>query len=195
MEQRSRTPVAGDAVYDPKARAFHWITVAFVVLMPALGFYMVYRGSVTNFDAWTGRLYDLHKLSGFLLLWLVVARLSWRLKQGAPPDEPTLEWWQRAAAHLNHWTLYALLFAIPLLGLFGVSLYGARSVFGLFSLPALTQEDKAMAETVFLVHRYAVILLLLVAGVHIAAAMYHYFIRQDGVLRRMLPSIGRRTQR
>jgi cytochrome b561 len=185
-------PAEGDLVYSPAARKFHWWTVAFVAIMIPLGFYMVWRGEVTQFDALTGRLYDLHKLLGFILLWLVVARLIYRLKHGAPPDEPTLEWWQKAGSHMTHWGLYALLLAMPIVGWVGVSLYGARSIFGLFSLPPLTGVDQDASATVFKFHFYGAILLSLMIAAHVGAGLFHHLIRKDGVLRRMLPSLAKR---
>ena len=153
---------------------------------------MVWRGNATNFDALTGRLYDVHKLLGFLTLWLVVARLVYRLRNGAPPDEPTLEWWQKAASHLTHWGLYGLLLVIPLLGWIGVSLYGANSIFGIVSLPSLAAKNQDTATFVFALHYWAALLLLATLAAHVGAAIFHHFIRGDGVLRRMLPGLKRR---
>lgn len=180
---------APELVYSPAARRFHWWTVAIIATLIPLGLYMVQRGSTTNFDATTNRLYDLHKLLGFVLLWVVVARLVYRLKNGAPPDEPTLEWWQKAAAHLTHWGLYGLLLAIPLLGWIGVSLYGARTIFGAFALPPLASQNQPAADTVFLLHYWAAMLLLAMVAAHVGAALFHHLIRRDGVLRRMLPGL------
>ena len=195
MERRPAAPseIAAPAlVYSPTARRFHWWTVAFVAILVPVGLYMVWRGKTTNFDALTGRIYDLHKLGGFFLLWLVVARLVYRFRNGAPPDEPTLEWWEKAAAHLTHWGLYCLLLAIPLLGWLGVSLYGARSIFGVVSLPPLAAQNQGAAELVFLLHYLAAMLLVAMIGAHVGAALFHHVIRRDGVLRRMLPGLGAR---
>jgi cytochrome b561 len=185
----------GDLVYAPAARRFHWWTAAFIAVQVPLGFYMVWRGAATGFDAMTGRLYDAHKLIGFALLLLVVARLAWRLRNGAPPDEPSLAWYERLAAHVTHWSLYALLVLVPLLGWLGVSLYGARSIFGLFSLPSLAGVDQPASEWVFLAHKWAAILMLAALAAHIGAAVVvHHVIRGDGVLRRMLPGLGKRVR-
>ncbi len=194
MERRAKQgpAISTDLVYSPAARQFHWLTVALVAIMLPLGFYMVWRGGTTQFDATTGRLYDLHKLIGFVLLWVVVARLVYRLRNGAPPDEPTLEWWQKAASHATHWGLYALLLAMPLAGWYGVSLYGARSIFGLVSLPPLASQNQEASALVFKLHFYGGLLLLAMIGAHIGAGLFHHVIRKDGVLRRMLPGMGRR---
>lgn len=188
-----RNPLSPDdfRIYSPAARSFHWWTVIFLAVQIPLGLYMVYRGDVTNFDALTGSLYDTHKLIGFILLWLVVVRLIYRLTHGAPPDEPTLEAWQKGAAHANHWTLYLLLLVVPILGWVGVSLYGARTIFGVISLPALATQNQAAATSVLAYHRWAAFAIIAVAAAHVGAALFHYFIRKDGVLQRMLPMLRR----
>jgi cytochrome b561 len=130
---------------------------------------------------------------GLVILVLVIARLLYRFSHGAPPDEPTIEWWQKAASHATHWSLYLLLLLVPIVGWLGISLYGARDVFGLFSIPPLAGQDQAAAEGVLRLHKYLAYLTIAVIGAHVGAAVVlHYFIRKDGVLMRMLPWAGRR---
>ncbi len=175
-------------IYAPMARMFHWITVGLIALMYPVGLYMTYRGNELNiWDGLTNGLYSAHKLTGFLILLLIIARLTYRLQNGAPPDEPTIEPWQRVISHITHWTLYGLLIAVPLMGWISVSLYGARDIFGLFSLPALWTVDQEASKTAFLIHKILGRVMLALIFLHIAAALFHHFIRKDGVLRRMLP--------
>lgn len=185
------TTGAGRAVaYSPVARRLHWATVAALIVMIPLGFAMTYRGNTLDiWDGLTDALYSTHKLLGFLVLWLSAGRLIYRLVHGAPPDEPTLEWWQKAASHLVHWALYGLLLIVPLLGWIGISLFPSLTVFGLFDLPALAPPNEEAAKRVLFVHGWLAILLALLVCGHIAAALFHYFIRKDGVLRRMLPGL------
>ena len=37
------------------------------------------------------------------------------------------------------------------------------------------------------VHTFLAWMLVVLIGLHVAAALYHYFVRRDGVLQRMLP--------
>jgi len=179
-------------IYSPTARRFHWWTVAFVLVQVPVGLYMAYRGNVLGiFDGTTNALYSAHKLSGIIIFLLVLARLIYRLTHGAPADEPTITWWQKAASHLNHWSMYVLLLAIPIAGYTGISLYPALDIFGLFSLPGLVSPNQPAAGTAFLVHFWLAVLLLAMIAVHFAAAMFHYLIRKDNVLTRMLPSLRR----
>ena len=181
-----------EATYSTGARHFHWWTVALIAIQVPLGVYMVYRGNVTNFDALTNTLYSWHKTLGMVILLLVIARLTYRFSHGAPADEPTLEWWQKAASHATHWTLYLLLILVPVMGWLGISYYGAREVFGLFSIPPLAAPDQSAADRVLTIHRYLGFLTVAVIGAHVGAALFHYIIRKDGVLARMLPWAERR---
>jgi cytochrome b561 len=185
-----RAPVE---TYKRTARVLHWATVALVAIQLPIGLYMTYRGNTLNvWDAVTGGLYNGHKVAGVIILLVVVWRLAYRLTQGAPADEPTIEPWQRLASHLNHWGLYVLLICAPIAGYIGISLFPALDIFGLFSLPGIVAPDKEAAKTAFAVHKLLVMLLVLLIVVHVAAALFHYFVRKDNVLGRMIPKLLRR---
>lgn len=192
MTQANREP--GPApVYSAVARHLHWVTAAAVLAMIPAGLAMTYRGNTLNiWDGLTDAMYSSHKLLGFLVLWLVAGRLAYRLLKGAPPDEPTLLWWQKAGSHLVHWLLYGLLLIVPLLGWFGISLYPSLTVFGLFNLPAIAAPNQDLAGRVLNIHGTLAIAMGLLVCAHIGAALYHHLIRKDGVLRRMLPGLGQR---
>jgi cytochrome b561 len=180
-------------VYSQTARRLHWWTVALVAIMIPLGFAMAYRGNDLNiWDGTTNAMYSMHKLIGFTVLWLMLARLAYRLRNGAPADEPTLEWWQKAAAHLTHWGLYAVLILMPIGGWIGVSLYGARDIFGIVSLPQITAVDQKASGTFFFLHKLGAFALVGLLAAHIGGAIFHHLIRKDGVLTRMLPNLKRR---
>jgi cytochrome b561 len=180
-------------IYSRTARFFHWSIVALIALQVPVGVYMSYRGNTLNiWDATTGGLYTSHKLIGVTILLLVLCRLAYRLTHGAPADEPTIEPWQKVASHLNHWAMYVLLLCVPVAGYIGISLFPALDIFGLFSLPGVVAPNREASVTAFLVHRLLGRLLVLMVAIHVAAALFHYFIRKDNVLSRMLPSLLRR---
>ncbi|MBU2582534.1 MAG: cytochrome b [Alphaproteobacteria bacterium] len=180
-------------VYAPPARAYHWIVVALIAIQVPIGLYMVYRGGTLNiWDALTNNLYSSHKLLGVIILAVVIARLAYRLRAGAPHPEPTLEPWQRSVSEITHWAIYLLLLLVPVLGYVGVSMYPALNIFGAFSLPAIAPPDKATAEAVFYWHGLAAFALIGLIGMHVGAAIFHYAIRKDNVLGRMLPGALRK---
>lgn len=186
MPQKTSSPG-----YSGVARTLHWVTALAVFVMIPVGLTMSYRGNVLDiWDGLTNGLYSAHKLLGFLLLWLTAGRLAYRLLHGVPPDEPTLAWWQKGLSHLVHWLLYGLLLVVPLLGWIGVSLFPALTIFELFDLPALARPDEAAAQRVLGIHGKLALALGALAILHIVAALYHRFVRRDGVLRRMWPGVG-----
>ncbi len=136
-------------------------------------------------------LFDLHRSFGALILLLVLIRLPYRLFAGAPPPEPSLPRWQIGLSHAVHWLLYLFLLVMPIVGWVGTSAYGAPiTVFWLFQLPEIVAKNEALAETLLDAHATAGLIMGGLVVIHIAAALYHRFIRHDGVLARMLPSAG-----
>lgn len=180
-------------IYPPAARALHWLTVLLLAVQIPVGLYMAYRGNVLNlWDAVTNTLYSAHKLSGLAILALVIIRFLYRLSARPPNPEPTITGWQHVVSTLNHLALYLLLVAMPVIGYLGVAYYPALDVFN-FKLPALVAPDKPMAEQLFFWHMVGAYLLISLIALHVAAALYHYTIRRDNVLGRMLPGLLRRT--
>ena len=59
--------------------------------------------------------------------------------------------------------------------------------FGLFTIPAAIAPDRELARTVKELHELSATAILIVAGLHAVAALWHHYIRRDDVLKRMLP--------
>lgn len=181
--------------YRPVARFLHWLVAGLILVQITTGVVMVYEGAEHSiWERLTNslRLWDVHKLLGLVILALVLIRLAYRLASGTPPDEPTLEIWQREASHLVHAWIYFLLILIAVLGWLGISLYPALVVFDHITIPALMQPDRPTSEAVLTAHVIAVVTLVVILAIHISAALFHHFIRRDDVLRRMLPGLRAR---
>ena len=169
--------------YSLTARTFHWVTAALVLALVPLGFIIANEAG----GAQQERLYDLHKSLGALLVPIVIARLLVRIVSPPlplPADIPAI---RRFAAYATHWALYALLLAQGLIGWIGTSAYPAPvPFFGLFNLPALWTENRALSDQLMALHRWCGIAIAVLATIHIAAALEHHFVRKDRVLMRML---------
>jgi len=185
-------PEGAGAIYPLVARRLHWWAAALVAVQLSVGLVMVRYGPATHFAAPTGELYDGHKLLGLAILLLVAVRLGYRLIRGAPPPEPSLARWQKALSGLTHWAIYAMLLLVPLLGWLAISYYGAFRPFGL-PMPTLAAANSALADRFFAFHRLAAYALIVLVGMHIAAALFHYLVAKDGVMRRMLLRAGKRA--
>jgi cytochrome b561 len=170
----------GQSAYTPTAKALHWITAFLVILMIPVGFVMA-RVDVPS------AVYDLHKSVGPLILFITLYRLYYRLTHPPAPLPADLLEVQKLAAHATHWALYVLLIVQPLVGWIATSAYRAPiPFFGLFNLPPIWPENRALSEQLYAVHFWLGVALVLVIGMHVAGALFHFVVRKDRVLQRML---------
>jgi len=122
-----------------------------------------------------------------VILALIVARFAWRLTHPVAP-ESSLPPWQRVTSELVHWLLYLLVLLTTLSGWLFASARGWKvSWFFMAPLPMPTSGDRALVKTLNGWHQNFMWALLIVAALHIAAALVHLFYYRDGVMRRMLP--------
>lgn len=191
VESKPSAKIGKVEVYAVPARTLHWLTVALIAVQVPLGLIMVRYGNATNFAPPTAQLYDTHKLSGLLILLVVLVRLGYRLYAGAPGPEPTIAPWQRVVSEITHWALYAMLIVVPLLGWLAVSYYGPFEPFGI-KLPRLASQNDANATFFFFAHFASAVLLVLLIGMHVGAALMHFIVHKDNVLGRMWPAMLRR---
>lgn len=172
-----------DQRYGYIAQILHWAIVALLIVQVTLA--KIAEGLPLGLEklATLAR----HKSVGITILGLAVLRLAWRLFN-RPPPLPPMPRWQASAARLNHWALYALLFAMPVTGwlMSSASNYPV-SWFGLAQLPDLVAPDPALKERLETVHEALARVLIALALLHVAAALKHQFVDRNGLLHRMLP--------
>lgn len=132
-------------------------------------------------------LYHIHRSIGVTVLALAVARLLVRRTLGAPPPHPALAPWQRTLSVAVHHLLYVLFFVVPILGWAGTSAFGAPIiVWGLFELPPILPVNRPLSEILLGAHGLFAQTLAGLVILHVAGALYHAFVRRDGVMQRML---------
>lgn len=169
--------------YSMIARILHWTTAVLVLAAIPLGILMnaVSEGPLQDF------LFNLHRSIGAVLLPLVAARLIYRLNHPPPALPADLPAIQRFAALFTHAALYILLIVQPLIGWVATSAYPApMTVFWLIPLPPIWREDRAFSDQLFQVHTIVGIVIAILALAHIAAALFHHFVRKDDILVRMV---------
>ena len=182
VEIRSST-VPAEAGYTVTARVLHWVIAVLVLLMIPVGIIIAneWGGPAQTF------LYNLHKSTGALLILLIIIRIIYRLTHPAPPLPEDIPAIQRFAAEATHWALYGLVLVQPFIGYVMTSAYPAPvPFFGLFNLPAIWPEDRALSERLSVVHLYVGLAIAVIAAMHIGAALYHHFVRKDHILMRMV---------
>ena len=209
----NRVPVFG---WTRTARLLHWgIAAAILIEVPA-GFTMAwtYGSKFADTQAVHLRASQAHHTIGMLVLLAFLVRLYWRSRHPAPPLPHTIPAPQRWVARGVQALLYALLLFVPLTGwaalssmaagggypappmwFFGHNGFGPSGLIPRIVTPVpwnapglLTYGHLAKA------HVWLLILGGTALALHIAGALYHHFIKHDGVLRRMLSSRGARTQ-
>lgn len=169
--------------YDTFTQALHWLTLIAVAGVFVSGQMMedMPRGAAK------AQLIGLHMSVGLLVLTFTVLRLARRIAVPQPDPIPGAPLVQMAAKAM-HLTLYLLLFIVPIAGVAMVWAKG-RTVgfFGLFTLPPLIQPDRDLAHRLGEMHEIGANLIVILAGVHAAAAIIHHTMLKDGALARMLP--------
>lgn len=163
-------------------RVLHWVMAVLIILLVPLGFLLENLGG----HPLQGFAYDLHKSLGISVFILAVVRVAARLVVGTPQSDPSLPRWQKSASKLVHGALYGLVFLVPVFGYLGTSICCSPIVyFWLWEVPIRIEGGKDAAGAMFAIHEIASITLAALAGLHISAALYHVFIRRDGVFERM----------
>lgn len=144
----------------------HWVVAALILFQVVFGEDMgqawdtFEEGGVPVMTGWVWA----HIIVGVLVLGFAVWRLTLRRNRGVPAAPEGLSKPVVLAGEIGHWALYAVMIAAPLTGLaawFG----GIAPLAGIHSLLKP--------------------LLIILVIVHVAAGLWHHFIRKDGLLLRM----------
>ena len=164
-------------------RALHWLLALMIVGLATVGWYM--KGLPNT--PYKVSVYALHKSTGLTVLALMLARIAWRLYEGARPAAPPgMPAWQVHGAAVTHALLYLALLAMPVSGwLFNSASNFPLRWFGLFAVPALVGPDPALKSAAGFAHWFLFWCIAALFTLHVAAALDHHFRIKDDVLRRM----------
>jgi cytochrome b561 len=172
--------------YDALSQLFHWITALAVVIAFVLGPEGFGRQMHEGLDPATRSDIVWHESLGLLVLGLTVARLLWVAVRPAAPTFEMAGWMQL--------TLWALLLALPataLLALGGeghpLTLLGGVRI---DEMPLIAGSRLAELADWGEVHGVLGDAILVLAGLHAVAAIYHHVVLKDGVLSSMRPGKG-----
>jgi cytochrome b561 len=155
--------------YGSVAMTFHWVIAALILTNVGLGYYfneMLAEGNPMR------KVFGLtHVVIGITVLLLSLARLRWRLKNAVPPLPADMALGERKFATATHYLLYGLMILVPLLGLTTI----------------LVPHDLGK-YVIGPIHEWVAYGLFVLALGHIAAAVvFHFMIRRDRILHRMVP--------
>lgn len=168
------------AHFNLTARLLHWTMALMILAMLFVGIGMVASINLRP------TLVSLHRPLGIAILLLVIVRLWNRLRHPPPPlpaDLPTI---QVFAAKASHWLLYGLMFAMPLVGWSMLSAGGYPvTMFKGFALPPIAPHDPTVYAVLRTAHTWLALLLFATVLLHLSAALFHAWVRRDGVFESM----------
>lgn len=170
--------------YDRLTIVLHWATALIVIFLFASS--QIWEQLVHG-TPWRKGLQSLHISFGITLAVIMLLRLFWRATAGRklPPanDAPLMH----ILAKLTHWALYLLLAIQIALGfLFRWAQGEPFSFFGLFTIPDPFDVDPLLRHTFGSLHFYIAWALIILAGVHACAALFHHYVLRDDTLKSML---------
>jgi cytochrome b561 len=173
------------------AKALHWIAAALILFLLIHGWIMVALPRPMRFPN-----YGWHASVGYTTLALMLVRILWRWMNAVPALPADAPRWETIAAHAGHAGLYMLIFAASFSGW---ALAGTMrrpldaGLLGFIPIPPIV-TDRALKDQLESAHSLIAYTLAALIVVHIAAALYHAYHRQDGILQRMLPdAFARKT--
>ena len=167
--------------YHPLSVSLHWlIFVLFVVALTAIE----YREDIPKGEPLRDVLRTIHMHAGQLVFLFVIVRVLARWRFGAP-EELGESQWQRLGATGVHLALYFVMFALPISGILFTQAGGRDVIFFGLTLPQLIAENQDIRGPIKEFHEFLGNAVYYLVGVHIAAALWHQFVRKDHILQRM----------
>jgi cytochrome b561 len=184
--------------YDPVSISLHWLTALLVVTLYALA--KTWDLPARHSPLHSGMIIT-HVSLGVALVATVAARIPWRLFAGRRlPVDPggipgALGRLAELGARAAHYLIYVLLVTVVVLGcLLRWSQGHALTFFGLFTIPSPLAIARSASHQIHGLHSTVATVLIILAGLHAVAALFHHYVLRDSILQRMLPMAGRRQR-
>jgi cytochrome b561 len=183
LSSSKRARPHAESGYGATAKLLHWTLAVLLTAQYIVGAAMPHVRRTTPQEglvAW-------HVSIGTAVLLFALLGFAWWALRPVPIPL-NVPAWQRHVARLTHLLLYLLTILMGFLG-WAASSYNGWPVrlFGVIPLPALAAKGTAWAHTAGDVHDVLLYVLLALIALHVAAALYHHFVRHDEVLARMRP--------
>lgn len=176
--------------FDPLSRLLHWLTALIVLAAFILGPEGFGRLMRQHVDPATRADIVWHETLGATIFVLTLVRLLWLAWRPAAPQVPMAPLMRRASKAVQG-LLWLLMILLPLTAVLSLSRDQAPlTLLGdlrLDAIPFLAGSALARLADWGDVHGFLGDAILVLAGIHAVAAIYHHFVLKDDVLRTMLP--------
>ncbi|MEH6527804.1 MAG: cytochrome b/b6 domain-containing protein [Sneathiella sp.] len=165
--------------YGTVAVTLHWLSALFIFALMGSGFR---AGSLVESTAKASVL-SAHVPLGIIILLLTLARVAWWLFADRKPNHPAGDpGWQIMSAKIVHVLFYIVIFGMVASGIGMMVLSGAGTILFAGSAEPLPDFWDYLPRVPHGIGARVMILLLVL---HIGAALYHHFIRKDGLIWRI----------
>ena len=168
--------------YGAGAIAVHWTAAALILFLGVLGLAFGYIPREPR-PFWI----NLHGTVGLVYFVLVIARILWRASPPAPDLPPDIDALTRRASAGTHHLLYVLMLITPVVGIVAYIWHGRAFDCGLFQLDFGVASNRDVFHPAEEIHQWLAYALFALAALHMAGALWHHYVRRDGVLMRMMP--------
>lgn len=180
------------------AMTLHWsVAILFLLLYVSVYYRQWFTERETDINLTA---LHLHLSFGITVMVFIALRLIYKFWDKTPKELPGPKF-EHLAAKAAHIMLYVIMIVMPLTGYFGTGV--DTNFFFLFDIPQF--RETTLYDTVvtdwfglawetfeppidFIHKQGGKTLVWMLIGLHIAAALYHHFIKKDDTLRRMLPT-------
>jgi len=185
--------------YGLIAKFLHWVTAVLFLGSYISVYYRHWFTEDKTPENWTAL--QLHLSIGISLIVVVSLRVIWRIINQAPDHEPGTRL-EHLAAHIGHYTLYAIMIIMPITGyvgtgvgteyffMFDISKFEDTKIFLTLVSNGFGITFQEFEEPVDFIHKNifgAWLAWILILG-HASAALYHHFVRKDRTLQKMTTS-------
>ena len=171
------------SAYGLVAKVFHWLSALVIFSLFALGFWMV---DLSYDNSWYQTAPHWHESVGILLALATFFRMFWRTISIRPIGDSDQSSTEAVLALFIQYLFYLLLLTIMFSGYFIVTADGrAIDVFTWFALPSLGELFAHQEDISGAIHQYGAYFLMVLALLHIVAALKHHFVDKDDTLTRM----------
>jgi cytochrome b561 len=167
--------------FHPLLVALHWLLAVMIIAVLPVGFLVL--APMPNTDPQKMQLLMFHMAGGMFIVFLMTVRFVVRLFTARPPDQSIGNAVADRIAPVVHYGFYLLVLLMAATGLATAIIAGLnKSVFQANGDPLPADFD---VFPTFQAHGLFAFLLAIFALLHTAAALYHQFVRHDGLFRRM----------
>lgn len=169
----------------------HWLIGITMIALLGTGVYMA-ENSVYGLFPW-------HKSFGFLILFIVILRVYWRIKNGWPKPASQYSSIEIKLSKIVHWTLILGTLIMPISGIV-MSSMGGHGIY-LFELEIIAKNvnpeninrvlahNKEISSIGKAIHHWTGYIMIAAIVLHVVGAIKHHVVDKDNTLKRMLGKV------